>query len=421
MSYGKELHSNALYVFAVVFVGLSAAACGDSGDMAMPEMEMGAAAADFERGPHGSRLLRQGDFSLEVTVFETGVPPEFHIYPFYNDEPLDPAEVQLAMAVSRLGGRIDRFQFAPQDDFLRAQSVVVEPHSFDISANARYNGSDYSWTYENYEGRTTIPRPVADDAGVGVEIAGPATIEETVTVQGVVELLPEGRAEMRAWYPGRIMSMPKYIGDRVQAGEVIARIESSQSLQTYSITAPFSGFVIDRHGTEGGVAGDTPLYVLMDPTKMHTELFLFPEDGRKIKVGQSVTITSVTGDGSFESEIETVLSPPEMSMPMRIAHVEIPQGDARWFPGMAVEGRIVVGEEEVPLAVRTPALQRFRDFMVVYGRFGDTYEVRMLELGRQTPEWTEILGGLEPGTTYVTDNAYLIRADVEKDGAVHDH
>ncbi|MCZ6772340.1 MAG: HlyD family secretion protein, partial [Proteobacteria bacterium] len=63
----------------------------------------------------------------------------------------------------------------------------------------------------------------------------------------------------------------------------------------------------------------------------------------------------------------------------------------------------------------------FRDFTVVYGRFGDTYEVRMLELGRQTPEWTEVLGGLQPGTPYVTENAFLIRADVEKDGAVHDH
>jgi cobalt-zinc-cadmium efflux system membrane fusion protein len=88
---------------------------------------------------------------------------------------------------------------------------------------------------------------------------------------------------------------------------------------------------------------------------------------------------------------------------------------------MAIEGRVVVGSEPVPLVVRTRALQRFRDFTVVYARFGDTYEVRMLELGRQTPEWTEILGGLEPGTEYVTDNAFLIRADVEKAGAAHDH
>ena len=406
-------------IASALFVSIALAACGDTGSTGMAGMEM--AEEDFERGPHGSRLLREGDFALEITVFETGVPPELRVYPFVNDQPIDPGEVQLAMAVSRLGGQVDRFQFVPQDDFLRAQSVLVEPHSFDVSATARYDGSEYSWTYPNYEGRTTIAPAVADAAGVAVEVAGPAIIEETVTLQGVVELLPEGRAEIKAWYPGRIMSMTKFIGDEVRAGEVVARIEASQSLQTYSIVSPFDGFVVDRHGTAGSVAGDEPLYILMDPSAMHVELFLFPQDARRVRQGQPVEITSATGEASFSSEIEVVLLPAEANMPMRIAHVEVPVDDDRWFPGMAVEGRVVIGVEEVPLAVRTPALQRFRDFTVVYGRFGDTYEVRMLELGRQTPEWTEILGGLEPGTTYVTENAFLIRADVEKDGAVHDH
>ena len=80
-----------------------------------------------------------------------------------------------------------------------------------------------------------------------------------------------------------------------------------------------------------------------------------------------------------------------------------------------------VGEGEAPLAVRTKALQPFRDFTVVYARVGNTYEVRMLELGRRTDEWTEVLGGLEPGTEYVVDGAFLIRADIEKSGASHDH
>ncbi|MEE8438678.1 MAG: efflux RND transporter periplasmic adaptor subunit, partial [Micropepsaceae bacterium] len=327
----------------------------------------------------------------------------------------------LGMAVSRTGGQVDRFAFAAQEDFLRGQSVLIEPHSFDVSATAQYGGASYSWTYDSYEGRTTIARPVADAAGVVVEQAGPAIIEETATLQGVVELLPEGRAEIRAWYPGRIIAMRKFIGDSVQAGEIVARIEAAQSLQTYSITAPFSGFVVERHGTEGGVAGDEPLYVFMDPTKLHAELFVFPQNARRVRAGQEVEIRDLVGDANFHSEIEIVLSPSEIDTPMRVAHVEIPGDDERWWPGMAIEGEIVIGSEEVPLAVRTPALQRFRDFTVVYGRFGDTYEVRMLELGRQTPEWTEILGGLEPGTTYVTENAFLIRADVEKDGAVHDH
>ena len=45
----------------------------------------------------------------------------------------------------------------------------------------------------------------------------------------------------------------------------------------------------------------------------------------------------------------------------------------------------------------------------------------MLDLGRRTDEWTEVLGGLEPGTDYVVDGAFLIRADIEKSGASHDH
>jgi cobalt-zinc-cadmium efflux system membrane fusion protein len=88
---------------------------------------------------------------------------------------------------------------------------------------------------------------------------------------------------------------------------------------------------------------------------------------------------------------------------------------------MGVEGSFQVASSRVPLAVRTKALQRFRDFTVVFAKVGDTYEVRMLELGRQTPEWTEVLSGLELSTEYVADGAFLIRADIEKSGASHDH
>jgi cobalt-zinc-cadmium efflux system membrane fusion protein len=45
----------------------------------------------------------------------------------------------------------------------------------------------------------------------------------------------------------------------------------------------------------------------------------------------------------------------------------------------------------------------------------------MLEIGRRSAEWTEVLGGIDPGEVYVTSNSYLIKADIEKSGASHDH
>jgi membrane fusion protein, heavy metal efflux system len=379
------------------------------------------APADFERGPHNGRLLRDGSFSLEITVFETGVPPELHVYPYVDDKPIDPSQVQLTMAVSRLGGEVNRFNFQPREDYLRADAVLHEPHSFDVTATANYGGAAHNWSYESYEGRTTIAQAEADAAGVKTEIAGKAVLEDTITIAGRIELQPQGKSEVRAWYPGRIMDMSKIIGDRVQKGEIVARVESSSSLQTYPIPAPMSGVVTERRANIGDIAGDQALYVISDTTKVHAELFMFPGDAERVRVGQPVEIRSVSGGLVTGSEVEVLLPTADLNTQALLAHVELPNTNAQWRPGMGVEGAIVVSRNAVPLAVRTRALQRFRDFTVVYMKAGETYEVRMLQLGRQTPEWTEVLGGLEPGTEYVTDNAFLIRADVEKSGATHDH
>ena len=75
----------------------------------------------------------------------------------------------------------------------------------------------------------------------------------------------------------------------------------------------------------------------------------------------------------------------------------------------------------MPLAVKRVGLQAFRDFTVVYAKVGEQYEVRMLELGREAGEWVEVLGGIDAGTEYVTNNSYIIKADIEKSGASHDH
>ena len=99
----------------------------------------------------------------------------------------------------------------------------------------------------------------------------------------------------------------------------------------------------------------------------------------------------------------------------------MPNNDENFKAGSFVHGRIEVATFDVPLAVKRSGLQAFRDFTVVYAKVGQQYEVRMLELGRQGEEWIEVLGGLEPGTVYVTENSYVLKAEIEKSGASHDH
>lgn len=399
------------------------ASCGGTEKTPEPKGEhAAAAAADYERGPHRGRMLRDGDFALEVTIFEDGVPPEFHIYAYRKDKPIDPKSVNLTLELGRLGGKTDRFAFTPQEDYLRGNGVVIEPHSFDVRVRATEGGNTHAWSYASYEGRTTISAAAAKAGGVATEQAGSAVVGDLVDMSGRVEVTPEGQGEVRAWYPGRIMAMNATLGQQVRKGQVLARVESSNSLQTYSIPAPIGGVIVQKNANVGDVAYDKPLYVIADPTKLHAEFFVYPRDAERVKVGQTVEVRSLSGDTKVQSKVEAILPTADLASQTLMAHVEIPPALAASFrPGMGVEGSFQVSARQVPLAVRTKALQRFRDFTVVFAKVGETYEVRMLELGAQTPEWTEVLGGLEPGTEYVTDGAYLIRADIEKSGASHDH
>ncbi|MAU60195.1 MAG: HlyD family secretion protein [Parvibaculum sp.] len=381
-----------------------------------------AAEQEYERGPHRGRMLRDGDFALEITIFEDGVDPEFHVYAYRSEEPVAPSDVDLEIELHRLGGKVDRFEFAPHEDYLRGDGVVTEPHSFDVRVRASEGTQEHEWTYQSYEGRTIISEEAARAGGIETEIAGPATVGHLVDLAGRVEIVPEGRSEIRGQYPGRIVEMRGALGQTVNKGQVLARIEASHSLREYSVHAPMDGVIVAKGANAGDVTGDRPMFVVADPTRLHAEFFVYPGDAERIRAGQTVEVRNFANDTRTSGEVELVLPVADVNSQSLVAHVALPPSAAESFrPGMSVEGSFEVAAEEVPLAVRTKALQRFRDFTVVYAKVDETYEVRMLELGRRTPEWTEVLGGLEPGTEYVTDGAFLIRADVEKSGASHDH
>ena len=128
-----------------------------------------------------------------------------------------------------------------------------------------------------------------------------------------------------------------------------------------------------------------------------------------------------TGSEPVRGVIDYIAPHGESGSQATIARVVLDNADGRWTPGQFVEGRVTIGTTPVELVVPLSALQRFRDFDVVFAQVGDTYEVRMLELGRRDASYVEVLDGLAPGTVFVSENSYLIKADIEKSGASHDH
>jgi len=402
---------------AAFALAIPLASCG--ADTA-PE-EHGEEAEEAEEGPNGGRLLRDGDFALEMTIFEDGVPPQYRIYPSRAGEPIAASEVELTVVLRRLGGKVDRFPFVAEGNVLIGQGEVEEPHSFDVEVTATEGGRRHRWTYASYEGRTTIAATAAQAGGIAIETVGPATIGETRELYGTVALAPSARSEIRGQFPGRIVSVTKAVGDRVRRGELLARIESSESLQIYPVHSTVSGVVAERNGNPGDVTFDRALYVITDPAATTVVFNVFPRDLGFIRPGQRITIQTQDGQPVGEATLSDYLPEGNAEAGTALMRASLANRDGRYRPGMALRGTVTINAVTVPMAVRTEALQPFRDFTVVFASYGEDYEVRMLELGRRSPEWTEVLSGIEPGTPYAAEGSFLIRADIEKSGASHDH
>lgn len=403
-------------IFCFAFT-LMLAACGKNATD-IPSKNL-PANADYERGPHGGRLLRDGDFAMEISTYGSKIEPHYRLYAYRQNRLLPPSDIQATLELRRLDGEISPFNFKPENDYLVGDGKIAEPHSFDLKVNAVHGDKSYEWTFASYEGRTTIPEAISKEAGIEIETAAPAVLKEKVQLLGNVVLNSGRYSIIRARFPGTVRAVKVREGDKVKKGQPLLVIEGNDSMRNYSLTAPFDGVVMSRSVSVGDMADNNTLLEIADLSTVWVELHAIGKTAAKLKVGQKVTIMSTTGNDISESSIEALL-PVTTRSQSTVLRATLPNADGNWRPGMTVSADVTVSERNVPLAVRESALQRLQGATVVFAQAGNIYESRVLKLGAQDGEFAEVLDGIKPGTNYVTKQSFLVKADIEKSGASHD-
>ena len=143
------------------------------------------------KGPHGGRLLEEDGFQVEVTIYERGIPPEFRVYAFESKRPIDPAEVQLTIELSRLGGRVDVIAFRKVNDYLLGGTVVEEPHSFDVKIIAEWKDRTFRMGYSQIEARAELSPEAVQGSGIVVEEVGAVQLKSVFELPGEIVLNPD--------------------------------------------------------------------------------------------------------------------------------------------------------------------------------------------------------------------------------------
>jgi cobalt-zinc-cadmium efflux system membrane fusion protein len=374
------------------------------------------------KGPHNGRLLVEDDFTLELAIFEKGVPPEFRAWFSQGDKSIAPSEVQMTVKLTRQGNKIDIFNFSPVGDFAQGDKEVGEPHSFSYEIIAEHAGHTYRWAFDAPEMQTTINEEAARAAGMEVMEAGPAEIGESLFVYGQIRLNADKIARATPRFGGVILEARRSLGDTVKAGEVVAIVETNETLVSIEVKSPIDGVVVERSATAGEtISGGNALYVMADFSDVWVELNIPKQDQAHVEIGQNVLIHADNGDEVVTGKIDWISPIGEVEAQTIIARVVLPNSDGRWRPGLFVKGEVTLEEELVAVAVKESGLQSLHDFTVVFSQHGELYQARPLELGRRSGGFVEVLKGIEAGERYVVENSFLVKADIGKTGASHDH
>ena len=266
----------------------------------------------------------------------------------------------------------------------------------------------------------TMTPEKAKAAQIETTDAGPVVIRETLPLYGVIAPNAVRVREVAARFPGVIRGVNKAIGDAVRQGELLATVESNESLQTYPVIAPLAGVVTARSANPGEQTGDKSLFTVADLSSVWVELSLFPRDIQKVRVGQSVRVKSPDTGSGADGKVIYVAPFGQSANQTLTARVLLDNADRRWAPGLYVTSEVTLAETKVPLAVRNEAIQSIEEKNVVFVQVATGFEARPVQIGRSDSEYTEVLSGLDAGQKYATRNSYVLKADLGKGSAEHE-
>lgn len=310
---------------------------------------------------------------------------------------------------------------AEHKDHAEEKGEAHEESGHDHAAEEKHEEGGGEHGEEGEEGKATIDPQAAADMKMEIVEAQAATIQSSIPVTGKISLNRNAMAEVKARFEGIVKSAMKTQGERVVAGDTLATVEANDSLQVYAVKSPIDGVVLARNTNIGHIAGDEPLFVIADLSKLWGEFHIFPKDMVSVSEGQKVRIKAVGSDLTSEAVIASLLPVAESASQTVIARVEISNAENKWRPGMSVHGDIFTAEKQVPVAVKASAVQRIEGKPVVFTEKDGTYEAKNVTLGLQDSEWVEITEGLQAGERYVANGSFVVKAQIGKAGAEHAH
>jgi membrane fusion protein, heavy metal efflux system len=197
---------------------------------------------------------------------------------------------------------------------------------------------------------------------------------------------------------------------------------SSSSLARFEIRAPFDGTVVEKHLALGeAVKEDASIFTVSDLRTVWAEFAVAPQDLALVRVGQKVVVSSTAFAQTAEGTVSYVGS--LLGEQTRTARARVVLANLRdaWRPGLFVTVSVRGAEHEVAVAVPAEAVQTIGRQSTVFKTVPTGFQAVAVETGRSDGKTVEILRGLQPGDQVAAANAFVLKSELGKASAGHEH
>jgi membrane fusion protein, copper/silver efflux system len=223
------------------------------------------------------------------------------------------------------------------------------------------------------------------------------------TVPGVpgssTDLLSAAKERLRLWD----------VSD-AQINEVLT---TGRPMRTVTLTAPASGFVIDKKIIEGqSIQAGSELYTIADLSDVWVEAQLREEDAGRVGMGAAATLQFTSYPGQPFTGRVTYIDPMlgEQARTVK-ARITVPNSDGRIKPGMYATVILNSSTQSALTVPRSAVVQTGERALVFVDLGNGRLNAQTIRLGRTGGDYAEVLSGLTSGQRVVTSAQFLIDSE----------
>ena len=283
---------------------------------------------------------------------------------------------------------------------------------------------DENHAEDNHESEMNFSQELMDEFGIVVDTASGGNLERTIELPGEIKIDPDRLAHITPRFDGVVQKVFKQIGDRVKKDDLLAIIESNESLTTYELRSSIEGIVIDMHFTKGETAQRPDhFFAVADLSEVWVNLSIYQKYLSQIEIEQTVNVIYNSENHSVKGQISYISPTLDERTRTATARVIINNAEFKFRPGQFITGEVIVDNTYCNIVVPKTALETVDDKPVVFTVDEHGIEPKSVTFGKKNHKNVEIISGLTLGQSYVKKGAFVLKAEFGKEsfGGGHNH